>query len=196
MVSAPPCHGGGRGFKSRLGRKVLSCTLIGCASIRQPLTASHYHLSFKLRQQFRRGAGLRADEGGDVDGALMDTGKVFAAKQADREGGGEGVAGADGVHDGDLGGGLLVVLAFVPDERAGGATGQGDGVQVEALGDGEHERFLVLGQAEQVSDHGDFVVVQFEDVGEAEGGLDDLAGVEILTQVDVEDAEAGGGSIL
>jgi len=27
LVSAPPCHGGGRGFKSRLGRRVLRCTL-------------------------------------------------------------------------------------------------------------------------------------------------------------------------
>ena len=84
----------------------------------------------------------------------------------------------------------------MPDERAGGATGQGDGVQVEALGDGEDEGFLVFGQAEQVGDDGDFVVVQFEDVGKAEGGFDDLAGEEVLTQIDVEDAEAVGGGVL
>ena len=84
----------------------------------------------KLRQQFRGGSGLGADEGGDVDGALMDAGKVFAAEQADGEGGGEGVAGADGIHDSDLRGGLLVVLSFVPDERARGTAGEGDGVQI------------------------------------------------------------------
>jgi hypothetical protein len=42
--------------------------------IRQPLTANRFDLSFKFRQQLRRGAGLRADEGGDVDGALMEAG--------------------------------------------------------------------------------------------------------------------------
>ena len=58
----------------------------------------------------------------------MDAGKVFAAEQADGEGGREGVPGADGVHDGDLRRGLLIVLPFVPDERAGRSSGQGDGL--------------------------------------------------------------------
>ena len=120
----------------------------------------------------------------------MDTRKVFAAEQADGKGGGEGVSCAHGIHDGDLGGGLLVVLAFMPDERAGRSAGQGDGVQVEALGDREHEGFLVLGQAEQFGHHVDFVVVQFEDVGEAQGGFDDLAGEEVLAEIDVEDTQA------
>jgi len=48
--------------------------------IRQPLTANRHHLSFKLRQQLWRCSRFRADEGGDVDGALMDEGKVFAAE--------------------------------------------------------------------------------------------------------------------
>ena len=68
----------------------------------------------------------------------------------------------------------------MPYERAGGAAGEGDGVQVEALGDGEDEGFLVFGQSEQVGDHGDFVVVQFEDIGEPEGGFDNFAGEEVL----------------
>ena len=42
--------------------------------VRQPLTANRHHLPLKLRQQLRGRAGLRADEGGDVDGALMDAG--------------------------------------------------------------------------------------------------------------------------
>jgi hypothetical protein len=32
--------------------------------------------------------------------------------------------------------------------------------------------------AEQSGDDGDFVVVQFKDIGEAQGGFDDLAGIE------------------
>jgi hypothetical protein len=126
----------------------------------------------------------------------MDEGKVFAAEEADGQGGGEGISCAHGVHDGDLRGGLLVVLAFMPDERAGRSAGQGDGVQVEALGDGKDEGFLVLGESEEVSDHGDFVVVQLEDVGEAEGRLDDLAGEEALAQIDVEDTKAVRGRVL
>jgi len=74
----------------------------------------------------------------------MDAGKVFAAEQADGEGGGEGVSGADGIHDGDLRSGLFVIGSLMPDERAGGSAGQGDGVQVEALGGGEYEGFLVF----------------------------------------------------
>ena len=33
----------------------------------------------------------------------------------------------------------------MPDQRSGGAAGEGDSVQFETLGDGEHEGFLVLG---------------------------------------------------
>ena len=61
-------------------------------------------------------------------------------------------------------------------------------MQVETLGDGEDEGFLILGQAEQLGDDRNFVVVQLEDVGEAQGGLDDLAGEEVLPKIDVEDA--------
>ena len=47
----------------------------------QPI-GQHVVLSLppKLRQQLWRRAGLRADEGGDVDGALMEAGQVFAAE--------------------------------------------------------------------------------------------------------------------
>ena len=63
-------------------------------------------------------------------------------------------------------------------------------MQVEALGNGEREGFLVLGESEEVGDHGDFVVVQLKDVGEAEGGLDDFARVEVLAEIHVEDTQA------
>ena len=68
------------GFMTPANYPVSGFPLLLGITIRQPLTANRHHLPLKLRQQLRRGAGLRADEGGDVDGALMDAGQVFAAE--------------------------------------------------------------------------------------------------------------------
>ena len=83
--------------------------------------------NFTLKTPF--GGVYKWCSGGDVDGALVDAGKVFAAEQADGQGGGEGITRAHGIHDGYLRGFLLIVGSLVPDQRAGRSTGEGDRVE-------------------------------------------------------------------
>ena len=135
---------------------------------------------------------LRADEGADLDGALVSLTDAATLEDAGYEATGEGVAGADGVGNLNHGGGHEAYLAGSIDVGAVGAAGEDEHLEVP-LGE-EHPALVFAGDALQTVDLGDeleFLVVDLEDVALTEVLLDDLLAVEVLTDVDVEDLEAG-----
>ena len=145
----------------------------------------------QLGGHFGHGAVLRADVCADAYGSAVGLGDALAGQYAGYEGASERVAGAYGVGHGDFWRLLERDGPGCEDVGAVGAAGEHEHVEVVLAQD---EPALVLDVeawiAEHAADEHEFLVVDLEDVAAAYALLDDLLGVELLAQVDVEDLEA------
>lgn len=115
-----------------------------------------------------------------------------AAQQLAGEGTGEGVACTNGIGNLDVRGqqrGNLAILGGDGAER--GAAGQNDVLKVEAVDEPLACLFVVaLRNGEHVAHHDQLFVVDLEDVRIAEQFFDEFVGVEVRTQVDVEELQS------
>ena len=107
------------------------------------------------------------------------------------EGAGEGIAGSDGVGHLDMRGQQSGGLAVLGDDGAEGRAAGQDGVlQIEAIHEPLAGLFVVaLRNGEHLTHHDELVVVDLEDVGVSQQLLDQLLGVEVGAQVDVEELQ-------
>ena len=147
-------------------------------------------LIFKSGGDDGHGAVLCADEGAHFDGGRMCLADGFATKDLCYERAGEGVSCADGVSDGDFGSRQEGCLSAREDITAVCSTSEDEHTKVEII---EHpttsslRREVVI--AEHMLDNDEFFVVDFEHVTQMQGVLNNLFGIERLTEVDVEYAE-------
>lgn len=114
-----------------------------------------------------------------------------SGKQAGDEGGGEGIAGADGVGEefGRLAGEVVTLVAG--DERGSvRASREGDGLQRVMSEEMREDRGLIGRAAEHGGELREFFVVELEERGGGQRVEHDLAREMRWTQVDVEDAQA------
>lgn len=121
--------------------------------------------------------------------------RVFG-EEPDGECSGECITGPDSIAN--LGGDTGVVIDFGigEDQAAVGAAGEGDTVELVVYCELAKLVFRGAFQFEDGSQHGEFGIIDFEDVGELERFMDDLPGEVILTQVDIENPECGCGGRL
>ena len=133
---------------------------------------------------------MRAYKGAYLDGQLVCLGDGHARENGCGKGGGERIAGPHGVGHFDTRRGLEALGAGGEDVAAVGAAGEHQHVEVVLA---EDEPALVLDVEPRIAEHAadgdEFLVVDLENVAAAQGVADDLARVEVLPQVDVEDLE-------
>ena len=114
-----------------------------------------------------------------------------AGQQLAGEGSGEGIAGTDGICNLDMRGqqgGDFAILGSDGAER--GAAGQNDVLEVEAVDEPLTCLFVIaLRNGEHVAHHDQLFVVDLEDVRVVEQLFDELIGVEVGAQVDVEELQ-------
>ena len=114
-----------------------------------------------------------------------------AGQQLAGEGSGEGIAGTDGICNLDMRGqqgGDFAILGSDGAER--GTAGQNDVLEVEAVDEPLTCLFVIaLRNGEHVAHHDQLFVVDLEDVRVVEQLFDELIGVEVGAQVDVEELQ-------
>ena len=149
-----------------------------------------------IRNAFHRvgrpAAFLGAHVGGGVHGRTMRFLERRAGQQLAGEGTGEGVACTNGIGNLDVRGqqcGNLAILGGDGAER--GAAGQNDVLKVEAVDEPLACLFVVaLRNGEHVAHYDQLFVVDLEDVRIAEQFFDEFVGIEVRTQVDVEELQS------
>ena len=127
----------------------------------------------------------------------MSLGNGFASKDGGTERTREGVASANGVGNSYLRSLAERHSARCEDVRAVGAAGEYQHVKVVLAQD---EPALILHIESWVVEHTPYedklLVVDLKDVATTQRLLDDFLGVELLTQVDVENLHAVGGGVV
>lgn len=123
----------------------------------------------------------------DFVGEWVDLFQRPAGEQAQGQGGGEGIAGADSVDH--LDGKPWVAGDFVRAREHGpmGAQGESDEVELKTLQELAKLGRGVSGQTELAGESREFRLVQLEDRRQLEGTLDDLGRVVVLAKVEVKD---------
>lgn len=148
----------------------------------------------EVGRELGHGAFAGADEGRGSDGEGVGFGDALALEKRGYEGGGEAVAGADGVGDFDFRGGLERDVAGGEDVAAVDSAGQNE--HSEVVFAQQNPAFVLkvdAGIAEHATDGDKFFIVDFQDIAALHRVAEDFFGVESLTEVDVEDNEIVGG---
>ena len=111
-----------------------------------------------------------------------------AGQQSKSECRSEGIAGTDGVRDLGREPGMLGPATFRIEQASASSAGVSNDPQMIALSQLTNLRSFVATQIEQVSEVGQLCFVQFENIRQREGLIDDVAGEVVLAQVHIEDS--------
>ena len=160
------------------------------------VTERLHHLIEKLLGQLWHGSRLRTNVGTHLNGELMGLLQRHPCENGGSEGAGKAVAGSHRVGHFHLRCGLKTLYSGCKDIAAISAAGEHKHLEVILA---EDEIALVLnvktGIAKETSDSDELLIVDLQDIASFEALPDDLLGVEVLPQIDVENLQTtlGGG---